>query len=167
MYVTLNLENPKRDEKYTCMTPTLVVGNLVMGERYAEPQGVSKITNENTGEFCEIDFRTRGAWSTKLEDKNFVRCEIKSKEGKIKYVMEGKYTEKLTATNVETSESFIVYEATQFPDPIQDIKHTHGMNLYALQLNNLSEKLKSKLPPTDSRFRPDIRSWETADMEDA
>jgi oxysterol-binding protein-related protein 3/6/7 len=39
------------------------------------------------------------------------------------------------------------------------------MNLYALQLNSLSEKLKAKLPPTDSRFRADTRYWENADLE--
>ena len=32
-------------------------------------------------------------------------------------------------------------------------------------MNLLSEKLQAKLPPTDSRFRADVRYWESADLE--
>jgi len=39
------------------------------------------------------------------------------------------------------------------------------MTLYALQLGAISETLKNKLPPTDSRLRPDLRAWEEAKME--
>ena len=31
------------------------------------------------------------------------------------------------------------------------------MNYYSLQLNLLTDNLANKLPPTDSRFRPDMR----------
>jgi len=39
------------------------------------------------------------------------------------------------------------------------------MNPYALQTNHISEKLSKKLPPTDSRFRKDVKAWEHADLE--
>jgi len=39
------------------------------------------------------------------------------------------------------------------------------MNLFAMQLNNISDKLKAKLPPTDSRLRVDTRHWENAELE--
>jgi len=32
-------------------------------------------------------------------------------------------------------------------------------------MNYLSNQLKLKLPPTDSRLRPDIRAWENGEME--
>ena len=32
-------------------------------------------------------------------------------------------------------------------------------------MNDISEILKNKLPPTDSRLRPDIRHWEHANLE--
>ncbi len=41
------------------------------------------------------------------------------------------------------------------------------MNYYSLQLNLLSEELQKKLPPTDSRFRPDMRQWENGNLEGA
>ena len=34
------------------------------------------------------------------------------------------------------------------------------MNKFALQLNVLTNTLKDKLPPTDSRLRPDVKNWE-------
>ena len=34
------------------------------------------------------------------------------------------------------------------------------MNKFAIQLNVLTDKLRKKLPPTDSRLRPDNRYWE-------
>ena len=36
---------------------------------------------------------------------------------------------------------------------------------FAKQLNNLPETLKQKLPPTDSRLRPDQRALEEGNME--
>jgi hypothetical protein len=39
------------------------------------------------------------------------------------------------------------------------------MNLFGLQMNNLSENLAKKIPPTDSRLRPDVQQWEHANLE--
>lgn len=64
----------------------------------------------------------------------------------------------------ESGESFTIYETPQFPQTTHDPKKMYGMNLYALQMNNLTDSLKVKLPPTDSRLRPDMRLWENASM---
>ena len=39
-----------------------------------------------------------------------------------------------------------------------------GMSLFSLQLGVLSDELAAKLPPTDSRFRPDLKAWELANI---
>ena len=39
------------------------------------------------------------------------------------------------------------------------------MNLIGFQMNHVSDDLKKKLPPTDSRLRPDVRQWEHANLE--
>ena len=31
----------------------------------------------------------------------------------------------------------------------------------------MSDQLKAKLPPSDSRLRPDVRAWENAQLEEA
>lgn len=66
-----------------------------------------------------------------------------------------------------TNEEFEVYKTPEFPDPPQPPAKIYGMNLFALQMNAITDRLKSKLPPTDSRLRKDIRAWEEADMENA
>ena len=38
-------------------------------------------------------------------------------------------------------------------------------SLFTLQLNYLPDTLRSKLPPTDSRLRPDQRALECGDTE--
>ena len=43
----------------------------------------------------------------------------------------------------------------------------YNMNYWSLQLNVISYELKSKIPPTDSRLRPDVRYWENGDLENA
>ena len=41
----------------------------------------------------------------------------------------------------------------------------YNMDLNALQINVLSEEMQKKLPPTDGRFRSDMRSWDQANLE--
>jgi len=58
----------------------------------------------------------------------------------------------------------MIYSAPPLPKNHEEM---FGMNIFALQLNVLSDTLKKKLPPTDSRLRPDIRAWEGADLKEA
>lgn len=39
------------------------------------------------------------------------------------------------------------------------------MNDIALNLNHIDDELSQHLPPTDSRFRPDMRAFENGDFE--
>ena len=39
------------------------------------------------------------------------------------------------------------------------------MNDFALNLNHLDDELAENLPPTDSRFRPDMRAFENGKYE--
>ncbi len=77
----------------------LVVGNLVIGERYVEPQGKSQIFNKTNGDFREILFRPRDTWKTKEEDKNFISGAIKDKNGIEKFKIWGKYSDKIYLQN--------------------------------------------------------------------
>jgi len=54
----------------------------------------------------------------------------------------------------------VIFEVPKLPTPIIDKKKIYGMNAIALQLNHLSSQLLLKLPPTDSRLRPDMQYWE-------
>ena len=74
-----------------------------------EPVGKATITCETTGDFCEYDCKKRGQWSTKDADLNFVSGVVKNKEGVAKYMVSGKYTEKLEVTDLATQESWVTF----------------------------------------------------------
>ena len=56
----------------------------------------------------------------------------------------------------------LMYEVPEENDANVDRRKMFGFNQMALQMNHMSEELRSKLPPTDSRLRPDIRLWENS-----
>ena len=37
--------------------------------------------------------------------------------------------------------------------------------MLALQMNHINDKLRAKLPPSDTRLRPDLRAWEAAELD--
>lgn len=144
-------------------SPTIVAGNLFVGERYVEPQGDAFITCNETGDRADVVFKKRGIISSK-KDENYVQVIIKNKQGQECYMIEGKYTEQLTAKDLRTGEQWVVFNAPKKP-----LNHEvmYQMNINSLQLMVLSDELKSKLPPTDGRLRSDMRYWDVAKMKEA
>jgi len=55
---------------------------------------------------------------------------------------------------------------TAEPRPVDSQKY-YSFTLFALMLNELHEEDRAKLPPTDSRLRPDIRKLEEGDLDGA
>ena len=69
--IILDVDGKK--EVYLCDTPTLMVGNIFIGETYVEPYNKCQIKCLTTGDVAEIEFKSRGNWtSTKKADKHFV-----------------------------------------------------------------------------------------------
>lgn len=65
---------------------------------------------------------------------------------------------------MESGQSEVIWEANELPE---NHHLMYNMNAFSLQLNLLTDELKEKLPPTDSRFRPDVRAWEEAKVDEA
>ena len=112
-------------------------------------------------ETCVVSYKSRG-WSK--QNSCSVVAEIKDASGEVKILLKGQYTGKIIATDLQTQESWTLFEAPSdiFPE---NYKKQYCMNNFALQLNLLPEKLMKKLPPTDSRLRPDIRAWENGEAD--
>lgn len=150
-------------ETYRFKEPNIICGNIFMGSRYVEPQGQGVIQCEQTGDIAEVNFKTRG-WTKSAKDENFVQVVVKNGMGKACYSIEGKYTEKLIATDLQSGEQWVLFNAPQKPE---DHARMYNMNLFALQLNVLSDDLRKLLPPTDCRLRGDIQHWDQADLQAA
>lgn len=150
-------------ETYRFKEPDVVAGNLVVGTRYVEPHGQAVIRCEQTGDVAEVTFKARG-WTKSEKDANAVHAVIKDAMGKECYSIEGKYTEKLIATDLLSGEQWVLFSAPKKPD---DHARMFQMSLFALQLNVLSDDLRQLIPPTDCRLRPDLHHWDQANLEAA
>ena len=114
------------------------VGNLIMGERYIEPQGKTVIKNEITGEVCEIDFKTRGKWFNSQDGVGKIMADVKDSSGKLIIRISGNYTGKVEMFDARTNESTVEFQAPKIPEMASKM---FNFNKYALQLNVMSSKL--------------------------
>jgi oxysterol-binding protein 1 len=64
----------------------MTVGNLMIGEKYIEPTGTSKILNQTTMETCVVSYKSRG-WSNQNSYK--IEAEIKDAKGEPKIRLNG------------------------------------------------------------------------------
>lgn len=70
----------------------------------------------------------------------------------------------MNIVNLETSEEYEVWRANE---KLENNESMYCFSWFTLQLNFLPDTLKDKLPPTDSRFRPDQRALEHGDTDTA
>jgi oxysterol-binding protein 1 len=68
----------------------------------------------------------------------------------------------LTLINNVTGEQEVVWTKNPYPDTWE---YQYGFGLHQIQFNHLPESLKPKLPPTDARFRPDLKALESGDFK--
>jgi oxysterol-binding protein-related protein 3/6/7 len=59
-----------------------------------------------------------------------------------------------------------MFKAPELPSEIE-ISPEYGMNWLSMNLGQMTEELKAKLPPTDSRFRPDLKMLEEKNVKGA
>ena len=138
--------------------------NIIAGEKYVEPVGDMTIVNEVTGEKAIVTFKTKGMFSGRSED---VTVQTYDSYGDVKSLgLVGKWTSSLTATengNSRANEPPIWSVAELIPDAAK----RYGFTTFAASLNEITPIEKGKLPPTDSRLRPDQRAAEDGDFDEA
>ena len=138
--------------------------NIIAGEKYVEPVGNMTIVNESSGEKAVVTFKTKGMFSGRSEDVGVQTYDADGDEESLGLV--GKWTTSLTITengNTKGSESPIWSVAELVPDAAK----RYGFTTFAAQLNEITPIEKGKLPPTDSRLRPDQRAAEDGDFDEA
>lgn len=138
--------------------------NIIAGEKYVEPVGNMTVVNEVTGEKAVVTFKTKGMFSGRSED---VAVETYDSYGDEQPLgLGGKWTSSLTATENGTpraNEPPIWSVAELIPDAAK----RYGFTTFAASLNEITPIEKGKLPPTDSRLRPDQRAAEDNDFDEA
>lgn len=138
--------------------------NIIAGEKYVEPVGNMTIVNEASGEKAVITFKTKGMFSGRSEDVVVQTYDVYGDEQPLGLV--GKWTSSLTVTengSSRTNEPPIWSVAELAPDAAK----RYGFTTFAASLNEITPIEKGKLPPTDSRLRPDQRAAEDGDFDEA
>ncbi|KAL7128401.1 hypothetical protein ABFS83_14G314400 [Erythranthe nasuta] len=144
---------------------TTSIYNLILGKLYCDHYGTMRIEG-NHGYSCKLKFKEQS-----IIDRNPHQGIVQDKSGKTVATLFGKWDESMHFVHGDysskgkahesTSEAHLLWKRSKPP------KFTTRYNLtrFAITLNELIPGLKEKLPPTDSRLRPDQRCLENGEYE--
>lgn len=148
---------------YVWEKPICYLRGIAYGDKYVEPTGEMTVRNHATGASAVIEFAVPTMWSGRSED---VTVHVYGRNARPPAgaaagtpAMVGKWTAGLTLAN--TGEE--IWKAGAMVDDAG--KHC-GFTAFAAQLNEPSTAVEAgRLPPSDSRLRPDLRARERGDNE--
>ncbi|KAK4190734.1 Oxysterol-binding protein-domain-containing protein [Podospora australis] len=146
------------DEYYSWSIATVFLRNVVMGEKYVEPVGTMAVVNDSTGAKAAIEFRSKGVFGGRGEE---VQVET--------YGPDGAHAG-LSLAGTWTGGLRIMPGGQDIWKPgklVDNPQNTYGMTTFAASLNEITAMEKGKLPPTDTRLRPDQRLAEQGDLDKA
>ena len=143
---------------------TSFLRNIIAGEKYVEPVGTMEIVNETSGEKATVIYKSKGMFSGRSED---VEVQAFDAYGDgLRLGLLGKWTTSLSVTKdgtVKSNESPIWTVTEVAPDASK----RYGFTTFAASLNEITTLEKDRLPPTDSRLRPDQRAAEDGNLGQA
>jgi len=157
------------EELFTWKKVTTSVVGIITGSPTVDNYGPMEIKNWTTGETCLLDFKPRG-W--KASSAYQVAGKVASADGTTRWSLGGRWNDKIFArltpgyeanleglvgsrTKKDETSAFLIWQANPRPTGIP-----FNLTPFGLTLNALPQKLKSVLPPTDARLRPDQRAME-------
>ncbi|KAG8219979.1 Oxysterol-binding protein-domain-containing protein [Butyriboletus roseoflavus] len=147
------------DDRYEWNKPSSFMRNLMMGTKYLEHCGKMTIKNMVSGASCVVDFKQTGYWGASNE----VTGIVLSRSGDICARIEGKWDDQIVLV-LDSSHLRVLWRIAPFPK--QNMEY-YGFTAFGITLNEITSDLKGKLPPTDSRFRPDVRALEEGNVDEA
>jgi len=156
---SLNILLKKYNERYVISRPVSAACNIIIGQMYIDNHGDSNTINLKTGEKAKIHFSKKGWFG-----KNYgaVNGTIHDAKDNPVYEIKGCWFEGLSLKNLKTGEETVIWRINPRPP---EWENYYYFTEFTYQLNNLPERLKKILPPTDSRFRPDSKALENGDLK--
>ncbi|KAI8959874.1 Oxysterol-binding protein-domain-containing protein [Daldinia sp. FL1419] len=150
------------DEFYSWNIATMFLRNVVMGEKYVEPVGTMTVCNDSTGAKANIEFKTKGMFGGRSEDVEAQFCDADGSQTGTGLV--GNWTTSLRVTEGGKATNKEVWKAGQL---VPNAPNTYGLTLFSATLNEITPVEEGRLPPTDTRLRPDQRLAEQGKLEEA
>ncbi|KAF7319964.1 PH domain-containing protein [Mycena kentingensis (nom. inval.)] len=142
-------------DRYEWKKPSSFMRNLMVGTKYLEHVG--KMTIENPHTRCVIEFKPSGYWGAS----NQISGVIHDTSGATK--LEGKWDDQVSHT-LDDSHFRILWRVAPYP---HDTHEYYGFTAFGITLNEITSDLAGRLPPTDSRRRPDVRALEEGRLDEA
>lgn len=136
--------------------------NILAGEKYVEPVGSMTVVNETTGHKAVVTFRSKGMFAGRSEELDVQTFDSHGAE--LPLGLYGTWTQSLQLKERGNLTRTAIWKAGPLVE--QAAKH-YGMTSFAATLNEITPIEENKLPPTDSRLRPDQRALEEGDYEQA
>ena len=149
-------------ETLSWSTATSFLRNVLAGEKYVEPVGTMAVVNETTGQKAVVTFKAKGMFGSRSEEVFAQTFDGHGQE--LPLGLHGTWTQSL-----QLSEHGSVTKKTIWmvgPLVEQAPKH-YGFTSFAATLNEMTSVEDGKLPPTDSRLRPDQSALEHGNHEKA
>ncbi|XP_059630814.1 oxysterol-binding protein-related protein 1C-like isoform X2 [Cornus florida] len=146
---------------------TTSIYNLILGKLYCDHYGTMRI--EGNGEYsCKLKFKEQ---SIIERNPHQVQGIVQDKNGKTVATLFGKWDESMHYVKGDCSgkgkgfesvpEAHLLWKKSKPPK----FPTRYNLTRFAITLNELTPGLKEKLPPTDSRLRPDQRCLENGEYE--
>ncbi|KAL3839974.1 hypothetical protein ACJIZ3_024565 [Penstemon smallii] len=146
---------------------TTSIYNLILGKLYCDHYGTMRV-QANHEYSCKLKFKEQS-----IMDRNphQVQGVVQDKSGKTVATLFGKWDESMHYVNGDysskgkghepLSEAHLLWKRSKPPK----FATRYNLTRFAITLNELIPGLKEKLPPTDSRLRPDQRCLENGEYE--
>ncbi|XP_057816294.2 oxysterol-binding protein-related protein 1C isoform X4 [Cryptomeria japonica] len=146
---------------------TTSIYNLILGKLYCEHYGTMRIQG-NREHSCKLKFKEQS-----MLDRNphQVQGVVQDRSGNTVSTLLGKWDENMYYVNGDinlkskrydpSSEAILLWESSK----PSNFSTRYNFTSFAITLNELTPGLKEKLPPTDSRLRPDQRHLENGEYE--
>lgn len=147
------------NDQFKWKKPSSFIRNLVVGTKYFEHVGNLEIENTRVSTSCVLEFKQNGFWGPSNAVSGTVYGPLKT----VLCRLEGKWDDHIART-LDATNFKILWKMNPFP---KDTYENYGFTVFGITLNELTGNIVDNLPPTDSRFRPDVRSLENGDLESA
>ena len=137
--------------------PSSFIRNLMIGTKYYEHCGEMTIENVKTRLRCTLNLQQNGYWGPT----NVVSGTIYGADGLDIGNLEGKWDDQICQM-LDASHFRVLWKMAPFP---KDSTEYYGFTAYGMTLNEITTDLLGKLPPTDSRYRPDVKALENGEID--
>eukprot|EP00028_Trichosphaerium_sp_Am-I-7-wt_P004415 CAMPEP_0168532826 /NCGR_PEP_ID=MMETSP0405-20121227/16592_1 /TAXON_ID=498012 /ORGANISM="Trichosphaerium sp, Strain Am-I-7 wt" /LENGTH=933 /DNA_ID=CAMNT_0008558529 /DNA_START=42 /DNA_END=2843 /DNA_ORIENTATION=- len=158
----IHIKIPKYDDHVTFSKVTCCIHNVLIGTKYIAHYGRMNIKNHTTGHYCKLEFAKPSLWGG---TQHAVKGSVYDKDDNMLYVIEGKFSDKVSAKEVlpdgTETEPKTLWEVRPRPS---NAKKQYNFTSFSIELNELTPGLEDKLPATDTRLRPDQRAMENGDI---